>query len=444
MTVADVRIQNHSVPPLRQVRQGGLAVAWPLALLTLSLFVPAQFYVDIGSFRLSAYRIVLIVILPFVTARLLGGRVQLKSYDVAIVLTALWMVLAMSVNHGFLQGLESGGIIAFETVFGYLTARLCLQDRKSIVSFVNFMILCLMAVSLVLLAEILAGRRLVYELTSWLSGHPVEYDEKGLRFGLVRAGGPFAHPIHAGVFTMVMLSFAWLTTTGYTRQLARTGILAAGTVATLSSAPLVGGVLQLGLAIYHSACRRFRIPNGWTLFFVALAALCIFLEFASNRGAVKVLVQLTALDPLTGYYRILIWTFGIENVIDNPIFGIGHGDWARVDWMVNSSVDAFWLLVAMTYGLPAVALLGYASVDIFRRVARLRPGLDVQGQNYAQAILVSLFAMIFVGFTVHYWGTAHILFLLMLGLGGAVAGGALDKGQSAARPDRYPARQTRR
>src|SRR5690606_26065514 len=104
----------------------------------------------------------------------------------------------------------------------------------------------------------------------------------------------------------------------------------------------------------------------WTLIFLGIAALVVFLEIASNRGAVKVLVNLATIDPLTGYYRILIWTFGSEVVAANPVFGIGWHDWARPGWMVSSTVDAFWLLMAMMFGLPAVAMLAYAAIAISR------------------------------------------------------------------------------
>jgi hypothetical protein len=409
---------------------------WPLTLLVLSLFAPAQFYVDIGSFRLSAYRIALFIVLPFLTTRLWRWRGGFHIYDAAIFILAPWMIFAMSINHGLGQGLESGGIIAFETVIGYLAARLYLTDRAAIVAFIRFLTVCLMAASCILILEIVAGRRLVAEIAASLTGHSIEYAEKSRRFGLERAGGPFAHPIHAGVFASVMLTFAWLTMGGLVQRLFRTGLLFSGTFATLSSAPLLGALLQLGLVAYHWICARAGIRKPWTLFFLGIAALVIFLELASNRGAVKVLVNLTALDPLTGYYRILIWTFGSEVVANNPIFGIGQHDWARPGWMVNSSVDAFWLLVAMTYGLPAVALLAYASIAIFRRLIVIQRTTSMEDSRYLLATLITLFMLIFVGFTVHYWGSVYILYLLFLGLGASLAAGALDERKSSLRQHR--------
>src|SRR5690606_10354694 len=133
---------------------------------------------------------------------------------------------------------ESGGILAFETAIGYLAARLYLTDRMSVISFIRFLTLCLLVTSCVLILEMVAGRRLVAELAAWISGHAVEYSEKSRRFGLIRAGGPFAHPIHAGVFASAVLSFAWFATSGFTQRVFRTGLLFFGTFASLSSAPL--------------------------------------------------------------------------------------------------------------------------------------------------------------------------------------------------------------
>ncbi|MBX3489206.1 hypothetical protein [Parvibaculum sp.] len=428
MTVTDARTRRHAAPALRRVRQGGLAVAWPLALLTLSLFVPAQFYVDIGSFRLSAYRIVLFLILPFVTARLLGGGVRFKSYDVAILLAALWMVLAMSINHGILQGFESGGIIAFETVLGYFVARVYFRDLQSIVDFVKLLVLCLIVSVPILLLEISAGRNLVSELSSMLSGHASEfiYQEKHFRLGLIRAQGPFAHPIHAGIFMIAMLPFAWLTAATLAKRVFVSGFLLAGAFASLSSAPWLGFFLQVGLLTFHSTCNRLRVKNPWMWFFVAFAILFVSLELASNRGAIMFLSTSFTLEAGTAYYRQLIWIFGTDVVMNNPLFGIGHHDWARPAWMYSSTVDTFWLLMAMTFGLPVALLLGYASIDIFRRVIKRSRNMDSKARTIALATLISILALILMAFTVHYWGSIFILFLLMLGLGGSVAAGALS------------------
>lgn len=415
-----------SSTPVARARRRDKAVSWPLALLTYSLFVPAQFYVDIGSFRLTAYRIVLFLVLPALAGRLLGGKVSFRSYDIAILLLTPWMVLAMSVNHGFEQGLESGGVLGFEATITYLVARSYLTDRASIVAFTRLLTFCFWLASFVLFAEIVSGRRLVYEFTSWMTGHPAVYSDAVRRFGLIRATGPFSHAIHAGVFMIATLAFAWLTTPGYVKRITRTSVLAAGAFVTLSSAAILGGVLQAGLIAYHKICERVKFDREWTLFFLTLAAVLLLLELASNRGAIKFIVAMTSLDPQTGYYRTLIWTYGLENVRDNLIFGIGWSDWDRVSWMTSSSVDAFWLVLAMRFGLPTLFLLGYASIDIFRRVVGIRKTLGNIGKDYALALSIALFALIFVGFTVHYWGTAYVLYFLVLGLGGSFASGAFE------------------
>ena len=59
----------------------------------------------------------------------------------------------------------------------------------------------------------------------------------------------------------------------------------------------------------------------------------------------------------TAYWRLHIWNFGSAEVWRNPLFGIGLNDWARPSWMWTASVDNFWLLTAMRYGIPAFLLL---------------------------------------------------------------------------------------
>src|SRR5690606_8939096 len=65
-------------------RHAQARIPWPLFFLILSLFAPGQIYLDVGSLRLTAYRLALFFLVPFVLTRLLGGSIRLKGYDIAI------------------------------------------------------------------------------------------------------------------------------------------------------------------------------------------------------------------------------------------------------------------------------------------------------------------------------------------------------------------------
>src|SRR3954466_10503300 len=63
-----------------------------------------------------------------------------------------------------------------------------------------------------------------------------------------------------------------------------------------------------------------------------------------------------------------IWEYGSASVLNNPLFGVGFGDWARASWM-TSSADMFWLVNAMRHGLPAGLLIMSAFLLLFLPVS---------------------------------------------------------------------------
>ena len=108
--------------------------------------------------------------------------------------------------------------------------------------------------------------------------------------------------------------------------------------------------------------QRFELLT-WKLaaFMGALALLIV--HFASQSGLIYILIRMT-FDPQTGYYRLLIWRFGLESIRENPLFGIGYAAYERYEWM-SASVDAHWLLLGVRHGaFAAIAFLCLAVMAI--------------------------------------------------------------------------------
>ena len=81
------------------------------------------------------------------------------------------------------------------------------------------------------------------------------------------------------------------------------------------------------------------------------AILYAVLEVFSNRTAVEVIIGFIVLDSWTAYYRVLIWHNALIDLANHPVFGAALTAWTRPAWMTGS-VDSFWLVTALSGGLP--------------------------------------------------------------------------------------------
>jgi O-antigen ligase len=186
-----------------------------------------------------------------------------------------------------------------------------------------------------------------------------------------------------------------------------------GAVVTLSSAAYAGLGLVVVLAIYERL-RRLVSFLTWPRLVALVGAAMVAIEAVSSGGLIRVLIRST-LSPQTGYYRLLIWEYGSKSVAKHPWFGIGFDEFERPAWMTNS-VDAFWLNIAMRYGLPSAILLGLtaviAIVGLSRAVVR-----DPQDRETLVGIAISITVLSILAFTVAFFGGIFIWYFMLLAVG---------------------------
>jgi hypothetical protein len=131
------------------------------------------------------------------------------------------------------------------------------------------------------------------------------------------------------------------------------------------------------------------------------------------------LLSLIVFSPNTAYNRYYIWIYGTDNVADNPFFGIGLNDWVRPRYM-GDSIDNYWLVIMMRYGLPALISYIVAIWLVCRPLFRFRVR-DKRLTAIRRGWLCGLAGLCVSAGTVHYWNAAYIYFNFYLGLGLAIA-----------------------
>jgi len=396
------------------------------SLLLFSLLFPPETSFYLGSFRLTAYRLLVILATPLCAYLLWSKRAgPLRAADWMLLLHTLWATAAIAIHHGAAE-YEAMGIYAFECFGAYMMGRVFIRSVADLRRVATTLVWTVVLMSLLTIPESITGRHYIREIAGLIRRMPFE-SWVGARFGLARAFGPFEHPILYGVYCASAAGMAVFTCAGFfrtaLRRVAALAIVAAATVASVSSGAVLPLMVQLILLTYERVTRWLR--GRWLLLSIVVLLLYVFIDWLSNRSGIRVLLSYLTFNSGTALGRIDIWRYGGREVIDSPLFGIGFNDWRRPEWWDSSSVDAFWLLTAMRYGLPAALLLAGAALASMVAVGRR---IRTEGRN-ASPLLgfeLSLLALVLAAFTVHYWNGIFVYFLFLVGAGVSLGAGAAE------------------
>lgn len=387
-----------------------------VTLFLIGLILPPETSFHLGTIRLSPYRVVLILALVPALARLLSGRAgRFNRIDGLIVLHTTWAALALFVNHGLGAGMEPAGIYVIEAFGAYLIGRVYIQSADDARAVIRAMFMVILLLAPLALFESLTAHNLIRDpVRAVLGMGPVRHI--GQRMGLERAFGPFEHPILYGVFCASILGYVYYVL-GEARlrlkTLAMAGVVGAATFLSLSTGPLVALLGQVGLIGWDRITKPIR--NRWKLLAAGIAAGWIFVSMASTRDPIRVFIWYFAFSRESGYNRILVWEYGKAEVARHPIFGIGLGDWVRASWM-SASMDNFWLVEAVRYGLPSLIFLVGAILLQAVRLARSKQ-TDAEFGHFRSAWLVSMAGIALAGTTVHFWNALFVWFFFFIGSG---------------------------
>ncbi len=392
---------------------------WMVLAMTLSAFLPNYF--SIGGLALTPARVAMVVFFVPVLLMYVQGRAgQVLPQDVMLALYALWTGIAMFAYGGFART-EMIGITIIESLSPYLLARCLIRSKGDFLQLLKLLWWITLALMVLAAIESTTGIRLLSRLFG-LAGPvypplPITYEK---RLGLSRAMTVFQHPILFGVVISSLVGLFWTMPgkTGIRRRL--TGALPAmgACFFSLSTGAWLGVIVQMMLLAWGRVLRGVRAR--WKILAGLVVLAYVTVEMLSNRTPFDVFISYLTLNSGTGYMRKLIFIYGMDNVWANPLFGIGLGDWVRPDWMYSASVDNFWLMTALRYGIPAFVLLAGAYLCLIATLIWARPrSEEVQWMRLGMVFVLVGLALSMS--TVHIWGSALAFMLFLLGAMGWVA-----------------------
>jgi len=403
-------------------RERRAPAVWPVTLLFYTCMLPPEVHVDLGTMRIYAYRGLLILLVPAVARKIARGEVRLSLLDVSLVLSGLWFIMAMSAHYGFANGLEEGGALSLDLIMAFMTARCYICDIDAFRRVLTQGVWAVIAAGLIMMTESFSGRLILRPMLGKIFGVDQSAGTLAMdhRLGLLRAYGPFPHPILGGLqMSSLIPLYGFVVIRGQKRLIGLVGAFMG--LFALSSAALIGTFGNVGSMIYETLRRR--IPQlSWSLAAWTVAGLLLAAQFLSQNGVLFVIIRYLTLDPATGNYRVLTWTYAGRDAMDHPIWGVGREHWDRPGFMLTESVDAHWLWLSLRYGLPASLTLAVTAIGTLVLLQR-RITITAEGRERRAlvGIFVSLFMLLLLMFTVTLWSNSMAWLLLLLGAALSIA-----------------------
>jgi hypothetical protein len=414
-------VRGRPGPRLVRKATGRIAI-WPIALVIYSTVVPREIAIHVGENYIYMDRLALLVTLPWVLSQMLRNGFRMVLPDWLVLFTGIWMVTAIAQVHGIERATVTGLSLSFDTLAGYFVARVAFRSLDDIR---RTLILCAPAfffAALTLPIESLSHQLLVRPFFQQIFGQIrlsggseklfdiVRADD---RFGLLRAYGPWEHPILAGLHLATLPGIYWQS--GIRGLPFLMALTAAGlAIFTFSSAAVLGLGLVLGALVYDAITRQVK-GLSWPVLIYTLVGGLLLTSVVTNSGVVNLLIRFATLDPTTGYFRLAIWQYASESVWAHPVFGIGFEDYSRPSWMVTSSIDAHWLLLAVRYGLPGAIAMFSASVIAIAGLVSAERLANRRDAAFYRGILISFITLVLLAFTVTLQGGILTWFTVLLG-----------------------------
>lgn len=401
-----------------------------IAVFLVAMMLPTAVSVNLGGLRLSAYRVVLIVLfLPMLVQLFSGRKGRVNLFDVLVFAHCAWAVLALIKWGGFARGIESGGIYVVEFAGAYLLARLYIRSFHDFAAMARAYVGLVLATLVFTIPEALTGIHFLHDGISGALGGPMApYIDP--RMGLERTFGPFDHPILYGVFSAAAFSLAYFVVAERRllnfKGMAKVTGVGLATFMSASGGPYVVLMMQGFVAAWQRVLGE--VQGRWAALFTMFAMMYIAIDLFSAKTPFHVFVNNFTFSRQSAYNRILIFEFGSAEVARHPFFGIGLGDWERPSWM-SDSMDNFWLVTAVRYGLPALFLLMALLLGLVWAVGQ-RKDLPPEWRRARHAWAFTLFGVTVAAATVHLWNALFVLFLFLIGSGAWL----LDARPTLARP----------
>lgn len=377
-------------------------------LLIASLFIPGAAHLEIAGVRLEAYRIVLLIVFLANIQEVIAILIRWK-----IVMAFLAICFLSSFYHRGFSGIPTFGILTLEILGSlYIGYKVAFQSENGTRIVAKAFGLMFIIVAPFAVIEALNAQRIFHIFFGELFNtyYIADLGESYFRHGIHRASTVFSHPITYSVIAVSLLPLFVLKLRGLFRALAAAAVLAAAVTSVTSAGVLMLLVFIGALLVLPKLRAVEKLPR---LMALSLAGYWVFMSYASDRGPIVFLMESFAFNPQTAWTRLLQWQHASDDILANPILGVGAGlNWSRPSWMPES-IDSYWLVASLEYGIPAAVLL-FSFFCIL--LLRCWKAFQATGDILFYWMFFSVFALIIAATTVDFFDRLPISNFLWFGL----------------------------
>lgn len=392
-------------------------VALPVFIYLMTVVLPIHF--QAGPLQMTTMRLFLMFMLVPLTFQLLSGKYgKVILTDYMFFAHLIWAAVALYHNNPD-RMVEQVGSVGMEFLGGYLIGRAFIRTPAQFIALAKMLVLLVCISTLLAIYESKTGHPLILETIRKLPGvGTVARVMIEKRLNLFRAQVVFAHPIHYGLFCSVAFSMCFVALEGFYstgRRIITSAIVGMSGMLALSSGALLAIVLQIGLISWFLMFRS--ISKRWWLLVGLFAMAYIAIDLLSNRSPMRVFMSYATFSAHNAYWRSIIFEWGMKNIYANPVFGIGLNDWVRPDFMHSGSMDNFWLVMGVRYGVLGFVTLAIGYVFTLSKVMRRKFDNDVLLLNLRRAWVFTFLGLTFTLSTVHVWTAIYSFVFFFFGAG---------------------------
>ncbi|MDF0494647.1 hypothetical protein [Bradyrhizobium yuanmingense] len=382
----------------------------PAWLLLMGLILPAaQVQLYLADAKLTVGRIgILLLIIPAVARLVRTGRHILAS-DYFACAVAAWMFAAACYTGGS-NAISSTAAESLEFLGGYIVARGFFFGPAAVCSFIQPFKIVTAYIVLLALFDNLSGRLIVQQMFSAAFGShaPLTPD---FRLYWVRAASTFDHPILLGTYCTVACGILLFSEQRPLSRMLWAGLCVFGCLLSLSSAPLLSCFIVLMVYLYDAALKQYS--GRWRALQLCLVAMVLVILAVANHPLGWIISHLT-FDPVSGYFRMLIWDAATQKIMYSPLTGYAFGPLNHD--ILDSTIDSVWLVFALRFGLPMVFLLLLTNITSILPSGFKGVMEDPSAPGLRIAFTVAVVMLMFTGLTVHYWNYLWIFWGVCIGI----------------------------
>ncbi len=379
-------------------------------VLVTTLLAPLGQQVFAAGFHLFVLRIIILVGCVRMLWTKLSGKTEVasggfNSVDKAFTLWAIFRALATILLFASIPAVNGECGFLLDAFGGYFFLRFLIRDCEDITRAVKVLAL----IALVVAGGMLNEKIHFQNIFGFLGGVPII---PGIREGVIRAQGPFGHPILAGTFGATLAAlFFWLWKIAKSRFLAVIGVISSAVIAVTAASStaimaFVWGIFAICFWPFRKKMRQIR----W-----GILILLISLHLVMKAPVWYLIARVEVVPGSTSYQRAYLIDQFVEHFSDWWLVGSYESeDWGADMWDHTNQFVAEGETGGLATLICFIAMVSYS----FGRIGRARKVIEGDNEKewYLWILGAALFSHIVGFFGISYFDQTRFSWFALLAM----------------------------